>query len=170
MENNTIAIRYPSTSFIISFPSCSNCGARAFVVELVKQDTITFLSPFLMLIIERLPNAVHPFIKFCERTKRSVLWQMLHQIPRPLISIESAASCSVRHGYTPWRAEHSVLIGCVVVRFCYAYTFTHLLTGYCLRAYLTGCQSSSSLQGVPYLCSHPWHDSVCRFACRQRWL
>ena len=40
VENNTIAIRYPPTFFIISFPGSSNCGARAFVVELVKQTHI----------------------------------------------------------------------------------------------------------------------------------
>ena len=80
-----------------------------------------------MLVIERLPYTVQPFVQLCERTEWRVLWQLLYKVSRPFVGIETAASRSIRYSYTLWRAEYGVLVGRVVVRFCYTYTLTHLI-------------------------------------------
>ena len=126
MKDDAIAVRHPLALSRFCCPCRSDGCVRTFVIELVKQDAVALLCPFFMLIVERLPNAVQPFVQLCERTEWSVLWQMLYKIPRPFVGIESAASCSVRHSYTLWRTEHGILVGRVVIRFGYAYTFTHL--------------------------------------------
>lgn len=150
----------PPTFILVGLPCCHNCCTRSFAIELVEQYAVALFSTFFFGIIERLPDTVYLCVQFYERAYWRVFRQMFYEIPRPLVCVESAASGSVRHRYTLWSAEDRVLVGCMIVQFGYANTFSHFpcFTDYCLPTCSTAYLSSSFSPDAPFQRSHPWHD------------